>query len=353
MYFRIESIGQSRGLIFTLGTATLLYLFRRFYNKSKPVRYNRQAAAFITGCDTGLGYSIAIHCKDSLNLNVIASCVSKKSAGAQSLESHGITVVELDLDNVESIISCHKYIEEHVLNNDLELKLLINNAAVMTFGEFDWKPMDSIVKELNVNLIGPMMLTKLLMNLILTHKTRIVNICSHCSLETLPGLLPYATSKAAMLAWTNGLRAELDKYDVKVVAVIPGSFYTQTSIMSDPQYYLSAMKESMSHRPEAVQALYGDYFHSYLDYVSLISKYSLRIETPRYIEDSQIMRNIHNALLDSDPRAVYQCNNVLRYAFYHTIFRFLPHSYFKDRLIEYFMQMPKYKKIHGSHVQEI
>ncbi|KAL1456817.1 hypothetical protein WDU94_001515 [Cyamophila willieti] len=335
---------QSKGLLYTIGSAAIFYIMKRYYSTPAAVQYNTSSAVFITGCDTGLGYSMAVYCKETFKLNVIASCVSRNSVGAQMLDKLGITVVELDLGNDTSTTNCGKFVEEYVTNNELKLKVIVNNAAVMTFGELDWKPMDSVVKEVNVNLLGPIKLTKLFMNLILSHHTRIVNICSHCSLETLPGLVPYGLSKAGMLAWTNGLRTELDKYGVKVVAVIPGTFYTQSSIMSDPEYYLSQMKEDMSHRPAPIQELYGEYFHNYIDYVSSISKYSVNLDKPACIEDDQVMRNFHHALVDKNPRALYQCNNVFRYKFYHSIFRLLPCSYFKDRLIIYFMQMPVYKR---------
>uniref|UniRef100_A0A8D8US84 D-beta-hydroxybutyrate dehydrogenase, mitochondrial n=1 Tax=Cacopsylla melanoneura TaxID=428564 RepID=A0A8D8US84_9HEMI len=345
----MEAFLRSRGLVYTLGSAAILYIMKRYYSTSATVGYATDSAVFITGCDTGLGYSMAVYCKETLKLSVIASCVNQNSVGAQNLDKLGITVVELDLGNDTSITNCAKFVEEYIRNNELKLKVIINNAALMTFGEFDWKPVDSVVKEVNVNLLGPIKLTKFLMNLILSHHTRIVNICSHCSLETLPGLVPYGLSKAGMLAWTNGLRTELDKYGVKVVAVIPGTFYTQSSIMSDPEYYISQMKKDMSLRAAPIQALYGEYFHNYLNYVSSISKYSVSLDKPACIEDDLVMRNIHHALVDSNPRALYQCNNVFRYKFYHFIFRLLPCSYFKDRLIIYFMQMPVYRNDEKNH----
>ncbi|XP_008487645.1 D-beta-hydroxybutyrate dehydrogenase, mitochondrial [Diaphorina citri] len=338
----MHQILKSRPLLYSLGSVAVLYLWKKIYGRSKPVVYNKQAVVFITGCDTGLGYTMAIYCKDKLNLNVISTCVSKNSEGARNLERHGITVVELDLANDASIANCFKNTESFVKNNNLQLKIFINNAAIMTFGEFDWKPTDLVMKELNINLIGPMKLTKLFMDLILTHSTRLINICSHCSIETLPGLVPYGMSKSALLAWTNGLRTELNKYKIKVIAVIPGSFYTQTSIMSDPQYYLSMMRQNMANRPQPIQEMYGDYFDTYINYVDSISKYSVSLDKPLCIEDDQIMKNIHGALVDKDPRAFYSCTNEFRYRFYHFFFKFLPISYLKDRLIMHFMQMPQY-----------
>ncbi len=51
---------------------------------------------------------------------------------------------------------------------------------------------------------------------------RIINVCSHCSMEALPGLSVYAASKAGLLAWSNALRVELHKFRVNVISFIPG-----------------------------------------------------------------------------------------------------------------------------------
>lgn len=342
IWHSIESILTSRGCFYTVSSVTMLYVLKRLWKSSQQMLYNDKCTIFITGCDSGLGYSMAIHCKEKLNLNVIATCVTNVSTGALDLKSRGIFVLTLELGSDVSIETCFNETCEVLRNNNLELKIFVNNAAVMTFGEFDWRPIESIDNEIAINLLGPIKLTKLFMDLILTSKTRLINICSHCSLETLPGLVPYAMSKSALLAWTNGLRTELDKYQIKVIAVIPGTFYTQSSIMSDPHNFNTIMKEVMTQRPLSVQAMYSDYFHNYLDYVSFISKYSVAFDTPVLIEDNQVMGNIHKALTDRNPRALYMCNNQFRYRFYHSLFRLLPISYLKDRLIIYFMQMPKY-----------
>lgn len=341
-FLKLESILTSKVCLCTLGSAGVLYLLKRFYSQSLPFVYDEKSTVFITGCDTGLGYSMAIYCKENLNLNVIATCLSRNSVGAVNLKNRGITVEELLLENDSSIQSCYKTVEKTLKDSNLKLKIFINNAAVMTFGEFDWRPLDSIEKEIHVNILGPVKLTKLFMDIILTEKTRLINICSHCSLEALPGLVPYALSKSALLAWTNGLRSELNKYNVKVIAVIPGSFYTQSSIMTKPQYYISKMYEKMLVRPITIQEMYGEYFHTYLTYVQSIAKYSIDKDKPIFIEDGKVLGNIHNALTDQNPRALYMCNNELRYRFYHGLFRLLPISYFKDRIITYFMQMPAY-----------
>lgn len=93
----------------------------------------------------------------------------------------------------------------------------------MAFGEFEWQTEEMFSKQLNVNLLGPMKFTHYFLPLLRKHNGRIINICSHCSLQPLPGLAAYSASKAALLFWTEALRMELQKYGIKVIAFIPGA----------------------------------------------------------------------------------------------------------------------------------
>lgn len=104
----------------------------------------------------------------------------------------------------------------------LVLQCLINNSAVMIFGEFEWQTEDQIRNQVEVNLLGTMRITRELMPMIRAHGSRIIVISSHCNIQPLPGVAVYSASKAAITAWTNAIRMELKKYGVKVVCFIPG-----------------------------------------------------------------------------------------------------------------------------------
>lgn len=66
----------------------------------------RHLAVFISGCDSGLGYSLAIHCHDKLGLTVFAGCLRPDSEGAFRLsrrESNRMHIIPLDVTKAESI----------------------------------------------------------------------------------------------------------------------------------------------------------------------------------------------------------------------------------------------------------
>lgn len=49
---------------------------------------------------------------------------------------------------------------------DIQMKILVNNAGVMMFGEFHWLTEEMISEQINVNLLGPMRVTKTFMSLL-------------------------------------------------------------------------------------------------------------------------------------------------------------------------------------------
>lgn len=163
---------------------------------------------------------------------------------------------------------------------------------------------------------------------------RIVTISSHCGKTTLPGLSIYGATKAALCAWNDGLRIELEKYGVSVINFIPGSFVQQSNIMSGQYKNVQEMQSAMTE--EQIQ-FYGEYFQEYNRYLNVLSG----TRKPKKIEDESLYNIFSRALIDKYPSAIY-VHESLKYKFYHILFRILPYK-FRDQLIVHFMQMPTYK----------
>lgn len=72
---------------------------------------------------------------------------------------------------------------EFVYRLKLEFSYLVNNAGVMCFGEFEWQTNAIIEHQVNVNLFGTMNFTRSFLPLARKHKTRIINVTSHCAIE--------------------------------------------------------------------------------------------------------------------------------------------------------------------------
>lgn len=53
----------------------------------------------------------------------------------------------------------------------------------MCFGEFEWQTNAIIEHQINVNLFGTMNFTRSFLPLARKHKTRLINVTSHCAIE--------------------------------------------------------------------------------------------------------------------------------------------------------------------------
>jgi short-subunit dehydrogenase len=104
-----------------------------------------------------------------------------------------------------------------------DITMLINNAGVARFsGALAAKDLTAAREEMEVNYFGLLALTQALRNTpALGRGGVIVNVLSFLALVTLPVAGTYSASKAAALALTHTLRAELKPRGVQVVSVLP------------------------------------------------------------------------------------------------------------------------------------
>jgi NAD(P)-dependent dehydrogenase (short-subunit alcohol dehydrogenase family) len=90
-----------------------------------------------TGCDSGLGYSIAVHCHEKLKASIVACVHQKHSRGAEKLKakfgnSKRFHMCELDVTQNSSINELRRFVEE-LLETKEELG---NFAANFKFSSF-------------------------------------------------------------------------------------------------------------------------------------------------------------------------------------------------------------------------
>jgi NAD(P)-dependent dehydrogenase (short-subunit alcohol dehydrogenase family) len=115
------------------------------------------------------------------------------------------------------------------------LDLVINNAGVGLAGELrdielgDWKPL------VDVNLWGVIHGVHAALPVMLRQKHgQIVNIASAAGLVPRPGMVPYATTKYAVVGLSTSLRYELEDLGIGVNVVCP--FNVATSIFQTTKY---------------------------------------------------------------------------------------------------------------------
>ncbi|XP_044019684.1 D-beta-hydroxybutyrate dehydrogenase, mitochondrial-like [Aphidius gifuensis] len=327
-FYLLGIISLSLGLlIISLASGCL------FYNVQIYDEIKKEDAIAITGCDSGLGYSIALHCKNNLGLHVIAGVHSTASRGAQELVKHGIETIEIELTNLESIESFTKSIQKLLESQKYRLRGFVNNAGMMIFGEFEWQTDEQIYNQLQVNLLGTARLTKSMIPILRQHKSRLIIVTSHCAIEALPGVAMYSATKAALSAWSTSLRVELKKSNITVVNFVPGSFIDSSNILFRQQNHFDVMDSSMQ---QEAKKFYQGYFKLYASYLTSFAQDN----SLKKIQQPEIYDSFNDLLLDKNPNAIYICEP-WRYWIYFTLCKISPTTV-RDYLIEKFVQMPKF-----------
>jgi short-subunit dehydrogenase len=106
--------------------------------------------------------------------------------------------------------------------------LLVNNAGFASFGRFD--RLDPIREQamIDLNCRAPVALAQgVLPGMIARGSGCVLNIASGQSFGAMPFMSTYAATKAFVLHWAEGIRAELSVTGVRVVTVCPGSIDTE------------------------------------------------------------------------------------------------------------------------------
>lgn len=180
----------------------------------------------VTGASSGLGREIALElAKQSAKLILVARNTDRlQEVGRECLlyGAYSVNCLELDLANQTSIETTAKWISNHFSAIDL----LINNAGIGFFEDFVYQSVEEIKSTLDVNVLGTMLFTKGLVSSIENVEGNILNICSVAASVTTKKAAVYGASKAALVAWSNGLRLELKNKHVGVKVVNLGPMKT-------------------------------------------------------------------------------------------------------------------------------
>jgi len=117
-------------------------------------------------------------------------------------------------------------VDRLLVANDLQLKAVINNAAVQILGTTETLSYDDWMTSLNVNLLAPFYLSKLFLKSLEDANGAIVNISSIHEKLTKPEFIAYATSKAALSSLTKSMALELS-HKLRVNTICPAAIETE------------------------------------------------------------------------------------------------------------------------------
>jgi NAD(P)-dependent dehydrogenase (short-subunit alcohol dehydrogenase family) len=182
------------------------------------------SSVLITGSSTGIGEACAIEFHRR-GFRVFAG-VRREIDGQRLVEqtSSRLVPVLLDVTRTDAIAQALKTVTE--ATGGAGLAGLINNAGITVAFPLEFLPMDEFRRQLEVNLVGQLALTQVMLPLLRTARGRIVNISSISGRVAAPYVGAYAASKHALEAMSDSLRVELRNLGVKVSLVEPGDVDT-------------------------------------------------------------------------------------------------------------------------------
>lgn len=260
-------------------------------------------AILITGCDTGIGHELARHL-DGLGYHVFAGCLNTGSEGAQRLRvecSPFLRLVNMDVTKEDHVKHAMEYVAENLPAGEQGLYALINNAGVCVCGEFDWQTWHQIQKQIDVNLLGTLRVTKYCLPLLKAGEGRIINVSSVAGLYGYPGLSIYCATKHAMEGASAVLREELGKFNIPVVTVQPGDFSKATHLLDNHHKNMNQMWSEMS---EFQREEYKDYFISYHNGVAKTGLTGKRMK-PLTVLSANVIRGFEKAIMTKVPDEKY------------------------------------------------
>jgi len=137
-----------------------------------------------------------------------------------------VHVLKMDLKDFSSVSAA----VQSVIEKEGRIDVLINNAGMHTGGPVEKTSDENIKLQMDTNFNGMVHLTKIILPVMRQHGGgTIINFSSIGGLMGLPFQAFYSASKFAIEGFSEALRMEAGRFNIKVVVINPGDFCTNNS----------------------------------------------------------------------------------------------------------------------------
>ena len=200
----------------------------------------------ITGAASGVGKELT---KQMLQkgCNVAAIDINEDNLNKlkEEINSNKLKTYVVDMGSNDSI----KKFREDYKKDYSDVDVIVNNAGIIQpFVDVEHLDDNTITKVMNVNFFGPVNLIRYFMEDLTKDSTEqyIVNVSSMGGFFPFPGQTIYGASKAALKIFTEGLYAELEKTNVRVMIVLPGAM--NTNITTNSNVEMNTTKDESNYK---------------------------------------------------------------------------------------------------------
>jgi NAD(P)-dependent dehydrogenase (short-subunit alcohol dehydrogenase family) len=189
--------------------------------------------AIVTGGAKGIGrhYSMALAAQGARVM--IADIADGKDAAAEIVAAHGAQAAASMIADVSDEASV-KNLAAKTHEQFGQIDILVNNAAMYAtlkprnYAEWDIETWDKVMA---VNVRGSYLMVRHVAPHMIANKSgKIVNIASGAPYKGIPRMLPYVTSKGAIIAFTRALSRELGEHNICVNSLSPGFILSDTGL---------------------------------------------------------------------------------------------------------------------------
>ena len=233
----------------------------------------------ITGGAQGIGLEMALKFAGRGAEVVIADLNETKLEQAKAMvEATGVAAwtFVVDVTNPASIASLRAQIAAEAGPVDV----LVNNAGVVFGGPFTETPLDHHFKTYEVNVLGVVAMTHaFLADLIARPEAHLVNIASASGFVGLPYGSTYASSKWAVIGFSESIRAELN---------VMGHKHVRSTIVC-PAYIGTGMFDGVK-APKATNMLDPDYLAEKV--VQAVERNRINVLEPWMIKITPLLRDL-------------------------------------------------------------
>jgi NAD(P)-dependent dehydrogenase (short-subunit alcohol dehydrogenase family) len=217
---------QPSSLLFAVGAAWAAYTAGRALARRRRRIDFANRVVLITGGSRGLGLVLARQfAQEGAQIAICARDEAELSHARADLESLGTEVVAVACDvthrlEVDAMLA-------HVRQRLGPIDVLVNNAGMIQTGPMEEMTVEDYDYALRVHFWGPFFTTLgVLPDMRRRGFGRVVNIASLGGKIGIAHLLPYSTSKFALVGFSEGLRGALARDGIHVTTVCPGLMRT-------------------------------------------------------------------------------------------------------------------------------
>lgn len=175
----------------------------------------------ITGCDTGIGYNMAIDMLEK-GYSVIISYLENNPFSIND----DVHAKKLDLRKQEDVDGFCAYVQNICKEQDAKLSGIVMNAGVALGGPVENIPMNIYRECFEINYFGLVTIMKALIPSLIRSKGRIMVIGSLAGRIALPFLSPYVSTKFALEGFCDSLRREMNPFGIKTILIEPAAVAT-------------------------------------------------------------------------------------------------------------------------------